>query len=373
MKDLEQRLRTALQQVASQVPVDERATPTSELRQPSPARRGRLVLVAAVVLVALALAAAVRVRDQNASPAGAPPSAVYVGAEGRFYDRELDEVGRMHLGPGNTYVSDISADGRVLLVSDRDATVEMDCCGPDREAIYVTDLKGRRQRRLHLDGGVHDNSASWSPDGSKVLFVRRGLFGRLGEGLEGEPGIYIHDLATRTTRPFLLGKDLGRARWSPDGRFVVSFLSDTIVLIDAQSGEVARRIEDGQGPLQFSPDGTKVAYGRVVGPARVGVEIVVLDLETDVVTPIPRTRTRFSLVQVWGPDGILVRLNRGGGRFVVGWVDEESLSLRVVRHCSSDGGVFSFNHPFFGSTSAINQTTSCPGPEHVLRRERTRR
>jgi Tol biopolymer transport system component len=95
--------------------------------------------------------------------------------------------------------------------------------GFERRALFTTSTSTFGQGDL-LTSGPFDTEPDWSPDGSKVVFVREGRYG------EGDDELWIVDVQTRKER-LLLRFPNERHRenqfrspaWSPDGRQIAFF------------------------------------------------------------------------------------------------------------------------------------------------------
>ena len=68
---------------------------------------------------------------------------IYVDHGGYLFDESLVPVGRLRVR-GRLTMQALSVDGRIAFSTDREATRNEDCCGPDRTVIYVVDDGGGR-------------------------------------------------------------------------------------------------------------------------------------------------------------------------------------------------------------------------------------
>ena len=111
-------------------------------------------------------------------------------------------------------------------------------------------------------GGVTELAAgaaapSWSPDGTRVAFVRGGqLLTRLTDGSGEQPlpvdGTGVRDVA-----------------WSPDGELLALWVGDRIDLVTADGAERATIGENAVGGAAWAPNAESFIYSRNAGRRRV--------------------------------------------------------------------------------------------------------
>src|SRR5205807_7319605 len=105
-----------------------------------------------------------------------------------------------------------------------------------------------------LTSGSQDSQPDWSPDGTRILFVRSGaIFVMFADG-SGQAGL-------------IPGPGDLSPRWSPDGTRI-AFSRDGMIVVAAADGSEERVLTAGSQP-SWSPDGTQMALANDAG-----VEIV---------------------------------------------------------------------------------------------------
>jgi Tol biopolymer transport system component len=110
----------------------------------------------------------------------------------------------------------------------------------------------------------HGSEPNWSPDGKSLLFLRAV------PGLPGPLGLYLLDLATRTTK-FVPGMGgTVRPAWSPDGRFIAASQGgQRILLFDFKTGQWSQLVKGSSPGVPFwSRDGKYVYYQETLGPGQ---------------------------------------------------------------------------------------------------------
>jgi Tol biopolymer transport system component len=170
------------------------------------------------------------------------------------------------------------------------------------DGVYVMSADGSNPTWLGVAGGL----PKWSPDGQRVLFAAGGGFGTDGT-------IYVMNADGSGVTALTNGRS---PDWSPDGTAiaferaagcVVDICSSEIFVMN-QNGTLVRRLVSSNGFADelnspaWSPDGTRIAYGRrccLFGSNESGVWVV---------SPNGGTPTRINTQAVaagpvWSPDG----------------------------------------------------------------------
>jgi TolB protein len=158
-----------------------------------------------------------------------------------------------------------------------------------RSHIYAIDPDGERLIRLTSGEDVTDWSPTWSPDGSRIAFLRSVVIRSVERGTTsieyGPPSLYVMNRDGGDVREMMAAPDdveVLNGEWSPDGeRFVGEAVVDgnhDIYVIDIAE-ETLRRLTDDPSEDQspsWSPDGDRIVFSARVDGQR---EILVMDAD----------------------------------------------------------------------------------------------
>jgi eukaryotic-like serine/threonine-protein kinase len=170
-----------------------------------------------------------------------------------------------------------------------------------RMRIFVRQVTGGRPIRLTDDSLDVQTHPSWSPDGSRILFLSNGgVFSAPSSGGAARP-----EMRPVAARPIV------SAAWAPDGRTLAYAIGDSVYIRDADGGVRALARIAEASLCQWSPSGNLIAcasgnsyYTRVgaffgnLSPSRV---VVVRVLDGATVTVADSTSSNQS--PAWSPEG----------------------------------------------------------------------
>jgi len=146
--------------------------------------------------------------------------------------------------------------------------------------LFVMNADGSGQRMLTQSEA---SSPAWSPDGTKIAFVQR----------FPNPGIYVVSADGTGLRRLTTSDTDSDPDWSPDDSRIVFANTEQIEIMNAD-GSAAHRIAAGAEPA-WSPDGTKIAFVTGIN-ASPEVHIINSDGSGD-------RRLASGWAPAWSPDG----------------------------------------------------------------------
>ena len=217
------------------------------------------------------------------------------------------------------------------------------------DQLWTVPTTGGAPRRLTL--GTEDTSPTWSPDGTRLAFVRKGQVHLLGAD-GGEPE-QVTDLPLGAGAPvwspdgarlaFSAPVDPGpkggplvaeRLDYQADGSGLLGAARTQLHVVDLE-GRECRQLTDGTehaGAPAWSPDGTTIAFTRAVGEdsdLRFRTAVHVVDVDD------PKARPRIAGFAD-GVAGTVTYTLDGAGLLVVGWVGDPVGHARLFR-AAADG------------------------------------
>ena len=180
----------------------------------------------------------------------------------------------------------------------------------DGLSLWVAESDGSQQRRLTEDQA---NFSDWAPDGSRIAF-----------DFSDEAGVHIAtidpDGRHRTTLTSAAGVQES-PKWSPDGESIA--YNGFPFPVDEANFEISIRVmgADGSDPRQLtygaldvepvsSPDGTRIAFGRIAGDSPDGQLEAIYVINSDGTGLREVVAPRAGLEHPdWSPDGRLITFN----------------------------------------------------------------
>ncbi len=181
------------------------------------------------------------------------------------YLRGTNGSAAVRLGAG--YALEISPDSKWAMV--------LGSTRPPAQLVLLP--TGTGEARVLTHDGIHHQSAGWTPDGKRVVFVGNEPGHRIRyyvQSLDGGPprAITPENVSFNTSDPVSI---------SPDGRSVaVAGLDGKIVLYPLDNGtpRTVPKLADGSAPLRWCPDNRSLMAYQAAGD--VPVKVLKVDLET---------------------------------------------------------------------------------------------
>lgn len=215
----------------------------------------------------------------------------------QLLDNEL-ELGRMLTDDGQSLQPEFSPDGNQLaFVSGRGYPASSEL-GNERQSVYVMDADGRNERRLTT--GHHDNEPTWSPDGSRIAFVRS-------QPAAIEQQLVVVDVDSGDETIVVTGSIWWEVGWLSDDELAYTRWGSgptfDLLRVGRQGGPSTLLHADlpVEGPV-WNPDRSKFAFSRY-DPVQ---DVAVYDLRTGSVTAVPDSATQTANPLIWTADDYLL-------------------------------------------------------------------
>jgi Tol biopolymer transport system component len=202
----------------------------------------------------------------------------------------------------------------------------------EHDALWIMSLDGNGNpagTKLLPDSGSDAEEATWSPDGSTILFTQG-----------GPGGSNIHALDIATMRNTALTTDGGALNpaWAPDGSSIAytKALSNASAIWLMNADGTDRRAAFGGGGYpyapEWSPDGTKILF-TLVG-AGTETDVFVANVDGTQVRDLTPGTSSHDVSKGWTPDGqplfLSNRSNTGGTFLYVMHPDGSDVRLCVI-------------------------------------------
>jgi Tol biopolymer transport system component len=236
-----------------------------------------------------------------------------------------------HSGP-NAYAAypSLSPDRtRILFEARRD--------GLSRIQIYAMNTDGSDVTRISRDASVDAFGASWSPDGSMVLFVKSN------RAYSNSPQeIWVMN-ADGSSEKMVAAADARGPLWSPDGSRV-AYLANGETWVAPIGGDPREITDLDAAPTGWSPDGSALVVegargAEPGGPFDEASDLWVVDADGSSVTRLTDAPGRDWGAQ-WSPDGtrIVFTSNRGGDHDIYLIEVEGGALVQLTDEPGHDGG-----------------------------------
>jgi Tol biopolymer transport system component len=193
-------------------------------------------------------------------------------------------------------------------------SVSGETSGPFIDDIYTVEVGEARARNLTRNGTrIHDSLPAWSPDGSRLAFVRRDDRRRDAVFIMNADGSRKR-MVTSYPGP---DREFTRLAWSPDGRRI-AFVRNTSVWVVNSDGTAPRRLIRDAGLPAWSPDGSIMLFVRRRHGEGSPTEIWIANADGSRQRRLTHNQ-QDELSPAWSPDGRLIAFSRGEpGVFVMG-------------------------------------------------------
>jgi hypothetical protein len=278
------------------------------------------------VSIALACAAASLTSGAQASFAGANGRIFFTSSDGDIYSIAPDGTGlrRLTSEPRAEWAPKASPDGKRIAFS-RDTG---ETCGrvywAQGDELFVMNADGSGITRLTNNCPNSDYGASWSPSGTRLVFVRN------------QDIWTMHADGIGAVRLTCTAGD-GEPAWSPDGS-LIAFTRKFQVFVMRPDGSDVRQLTVG-APVaaspSFTPDGARIAFIRHAGDD-IGLFVVGIDG-----TGARRVDAGYDWAPAWSPDGSKIVFNSNR--------DHPSTATQALYTIDRDGGALT---KIFDSLSA---------------------
>jgi CubicO group peptidase (beta-lactamase class C family) len=177
--------------------------------------------------------------------------------------------------------------------------------GPAMSDLYLVRPDGSALTQL-TDFDGFESAPTWSPDGRRIAFVWGHTEAR-GFGESAPLWVIAADGSDPTE---LLDRDVGYPSWAPDGRSIALEIRGDPVrigILDAESGALAE-LRPGFAP-RWSPDGKRIAF---VGESHGSTDIFVMDPDGRNIVQLTDDDA-FDTFPIWSPDGQTILFLSSGG------------------------------------------------------------
>jgi Tol biopolymer transport system component len=202
--------------------------------------------------------------------------------------------------------------------------------------IVASCASGNGLVNLTRNPRAEDMWPSWSPDGSKILFMSA-IFDTSDElPIATDHGIYVMDADGRNRTKVIDPPGARSPSWSPDGKRIVYAVVAGIFAVDADGTNITPVIylDSVFGPLfdwpSYSPDGTKILFAS---QRERKWQIYVVNVDGSNETRLSPEEVKYEYRPSWSPDGTRIVFDsyRDGNREIYVMNADGSNPIRLTK------------------------------------------
>jgi TolB protein len=178
---------------------------------------------------------------------------------------------------------------------------------PHFTSLWMMRADGKRLRRLTAPRDAFDGDPTWSPDGRTLAFVRRGIDAPASR-------VELLDLRTRAiATPRLPRASYSGLRWSADGSWLAVVQGTTLSLVHPDGSGLRAVATSALAGAAWSPDSAALGFVRALGAGTNALSVV--DLDSGRLKTI--AGGAYAGEPAWSPDGSRLAFARGGDLYTV--------------------------------------------------------
>jgi TolB protein len=207
-----------------------------------------------------------------------------------------------------------------------------------REQLFTRNLVDGSERQITFDQADHEDPA-WSPDGRKIAFVRIS---------DGKKIVHLMNPDGNGSEPITPPtQSVIHPSFTPDGKAILYCTDDDlrppaknesqIYSIDLATRQVRTLISGGVNTFPvMSPDGTKIAYRKIIGD--MNSEVFVADADGRNARNLTNHWT-FEGWPAWSPDGSQIAFagNRGNAGYQIFLMNADGARVRLLANTEGRG------------------------------------
>jgi TolB protein len=201
------------------------------------------------------------------------------------------------------------------------------------QRLVVMNADGSGRRIVSQEKGIaEDEIASWSPDGTQLVFGAKLDVGADHLFVVNADGTGKHRLGVLGSGP----------DWSPDGKHIVFTDREGLIAVIGADGHGLRRLTDfgcSTDPPRWSPDGRKIAVIASIDCLGTDAPIAVMNADGTGMHAVTHGSGYYGAPS-WSPDGRQIVFSRGPDFGALGNLYVADADGGHVRQITSDGGNF---------------------------------